>query len=72
MNLLQGLLPTKDGHAEWAKKFVKKLNDWITVEPPSVSISLPPEPVATEGDNSSAQKDTDGTQDKDDEDGPEE
>jgi lysophospholipase L1-like esterase len=72
MNLLQGLHPTKEGHAEWAKKIVKKLNDWITVEPPSVSISLPPEPVETEGVNSSAQKDTDGTQEKDGEDGPEE
>ncbi len=59
MNLLQGLHPTKEGHAEWAKKIVKKLNDWITVEPPSVSNSLPPEPVVTEGDTSLNQKDTD-------------
>ena len=51
MELLNGLHPTKKGHALWAKKIVKKLGDWLVVE----DTNSPPEPLVEEkeGNNSS-------------------
>lgn len=48
MELLNGLHPTKKGHALWAKKIVKKLGDWLVVE----DNNSPPEPLVVESNSS--------------------
>ncbi len=67
-NLLNGLHPSKEGHTVWAKKIVKKLGDLINVEPPSVSTSLPPEPIVKEEVVESEKTDSDSASSEEEED----